>query len=520
MTLVRRVSVSALLVIALASPAAAQQPGNPAQAPVRQVTIDEAVQMALENNLGVRVARLTPQIGDLSVALARAGWAPSLTSTVQQANTDTPSNSFLSGGQGGISQGRFASNVSLTQATPWGGRYSLGWDTSRATTNNSFSNFSPEVRSSVSLSFDQPLFRNYSIDTLRQQLINSRTNREIDDINLLQTVTSTARNVRTAYWDLAFAIASLQVSQQSLDLAQESLRNTRSRVEIGTTPPIDVVEAEAEVATRQEAVIVAQSQIETSMDALRALVYDPASADYWTVRLVPSQLPAFQPMAVDVDGAVRNALQRRTDLQQARKNLNVSDVNIRYFRNQTLPDVTASFDYGLTGLGGTQFVRGPGFPGEIIGRSTVGFGSVLGDLFGNQFPSWTLGLNINYPVGNTTQQANLARARLEYTQAQTRIRSQELQVTTQVRNAARQVTTNQQRIQTSRASREAAERRLDAEQRKLAAGTSTSFLVFQAQRDLAQARNNELRAVLDFNRSIVDLETVQEAPLAGAAAAP
>jgi outer membrane protein len=267
-------------------------------------------------------------------------------------------------------------------------------------------------------------------------------------------------------------------------------------------------------------VIVAQSQIETSMDALRALIYDPAAADYWTVRIMPSQLPAFQPMNVDVDTAVRNALQRRTDLQQARKNLDVSDVNIRYFRNQTLPDVTASFDYGLTGLGGTQLVRGPGFPGEIIGRSSVGFGSVLGDLFGNQFPSWTLGVNINYPVGNTAQQASLARARLEYTQAQTRIRSQELQVTTQVRNAARQVTTNQQRIQTTRASREAAERRLDAEQRKLAAGTSTSFLVFQAQRDLAQARNNELRAVLDFNRSLVDLETVQEAPLTGAAAAP
>ena len=499
------------LFVATALPVAGQQQAQ--QPPVRQITIDDAVKMAVENNLGIRVARIDPQIQDLSVALARASWAPTFTTTVQDSNTETPSNSFLSGGATGITQGRFASNVGVQQSTPWGGRYTVGWDSSRATSNNSFSNFSPEVRSSVSFHVEQPLTRNFSMDSLRQQLLTSRTNRDISDVQLQQTLASTTRTVRTAFWDLAYAIASVQVQQQSLDLALESLRNTRSRVEIGTTPPIDVVEAEAEVATRQEAVIVAQAQIGTAEDTLRALILDPAAPDYWTVRLVPSDLPAFQPAPIDLDAAVRNALQRRTDLQQARKNLEVTDINVRYFRNQVMPEVTATFDYGLTGLGGTQFVRGQGFPGPIIGQTSVGFGSVIGDLFGNQFPSWTLGLNVSYPIGASTQEANLARTRLQYSQAQTRIRSQELQVTTQVRNAARQVNTNEQRVLTTRASRDLAERRLDAEQKKFTAGTSTTFVVFQAQRDLAQARNNELRAVLDYNRSIIDLETVQEAPL-------
>ena len=491
------------------------QPAPAALAPqVRRLTADEAVKLALENNLGIQVAQITPRVEDLSIAAARGAWAPTFNTTLQSASTETPNNSFLSGAQGeSISDARFLTNVGMQQALPWGGRYSVGWDSVRSTTTNLFSNFSPQLRSSVALSYAQPLLRDFHIDSARQQMLVSQKNREISDVTLRQTVAATTRSVRLAYWDLAFAIASLDVQRQSLELAQESLRNTRARVEIGTTPPIDIVEAEAEVALRQEAAIVAEAQIETSEDALRALIYDPDMPDFWTLRIEPAELPPFQPVPVDVDAAVRNALDRRTDLQQARKTLETNDINIRFFQNQTLPDVTASVDYGLTGLGGTQFVRGEGFPGPVIGQTQRSFGSVLGDLFGNQFPNWTASLNVSYPIGATQQEANLARARLQYTQTTTELKNRQLQVVSQVRESARQVLTNQQRVATTRSSRQLAERRLDAEQRKFTAGTSTSFFVFQAQRDLAQARNNELRAILDYSRSTVDLETVQEAPL-------
>jgi len=237
------------------------------------------------------------------------------------------------------------------------------------------------------------------------------------------------------------------------------------------------------------------------------------SADFWTLRIEPTDLPPFEPTPVDVEAAVRGALERRTDLAQARKSLEANDVSIRFLRDQTLPDVRAGIDYGLVGLGGTQFVRGAGFPGPIIGETSRGFFPVLGDIFTNDFPTWTASLTVNYPIGITQQQANLARARVQYSQAEVQIRNQELTVATQVRQAARQVTTNQQRVLAARVARELAERRLDAEQRKFAAGTSTNFFVFQAQRDLAQARNNELRVILDYNQSRVDLETVQEVPL-------
>jgi outer membrane protein TolC len=237
------------------------------------------------------------------------------------------------------------------------------------------------------------------------------------------------------------------------------------------------------------------------------------------VRIEPTELPQVTMVTVDTDALVRNALDKRTDLDQTKKTIEASDISIRYARNQTLPDVTASIDYGLTGLGGTRLIRDSTgiFGGAVIGQTVRGFGSVLGDLFGNDFPNWTASLNIRYPIGTSQAEANLARARLQYAQSQTQLRNQQLQVSLQVRDSARQVQTNQKRMDTTRASRELAGRRLEAEQRKFAAGTSTNFLVFQAQRDLAQAQNNELRALLDYQRSLVDLDTVQEVPLTGGA---
>jgi outer membrane protein len=488
---------------------------------VRQLTIDEAVRLALDNNLGIQIARFNPQVQDLSVALARSAWVPAFTTLVEGAGASTPNSGFLSGastGQNKTTTGRVLSNVGVVQQTPWGGSYSVGWDSTRSTTSNVLSSFSPQLQSSLSLDIRQPLLRNFSIDNLRQQVILSEKDRDIADFGLQQTVATTSRAVRNAYWDLAYANASLVVQQQSLDLARESLRETNARIQIGTTAPIDAVEAQAEVAARQQNVIVAEAQIETAQDNLRALVFNQSSPDFWTTRIAPTELPAFQPTTVDVDGAVRSALQNRTDLLQARKSLESADINIKYYRNQTLPDVTAILDYGLTGLGGTPVVRtnGLGIPVAVPLGISRNFGSVLGDLFGNQYPSWTLGLSISYPIGHSPQEANLARAQLQTTQAETQLKNAELQVVTQVRNVARQVVTSERLIDSTRAARELAEQRLDAEQKKLAAGTSTNFLVFQAQRDLAQARNDELNAILAYNRAQIDFQTVQIAPVVGA----
>ena len=509
------------LLVAAQQAAAALPPAD--GRPVRRLTADEAVKLAVENNLGIQISRLDPQIEDLNILAARGQWTPAFVSTFQNNSIQRPTSNTFSGSlEPNFKQTTFQSNFGVQQVLRHGGNYDVGWNSSRADSNNTGNQWRPQLNSTLTLNYSQPLLRGWSIDNIRQQLEVSQKNREIADIGLRQTLAATIRTVRNAYYNLAYAAASLAVQQQSLELAQESLRNTRSRVEIGTTPPIDIIEAESEVAAREESVIVAQANIASSEDTLRALVFDPAAPDFWTMRIEATELPPFQPAAVDVDTAVKNALERRTDLQETKRSMEANDINIRFFRNQTLPDVTANVNYGATALGGTRIATTPipGFPVDPnapTGPVEKPFSSVLNDLVRLNSPSWTVSLNVGYPLGTTQAEANLARSRLQNNQAATRFKNQQLQVTTQVRLQARNVQTNQQRVQSTRASRQLAERKLEAEQRKFQAGTSTSFLVFQSQRDLSLARNNELRAILDYYQSVVDFEAVQEVPLGGGA---
>jgi outer membrane protein TolC len=517
-TLCHRFAIVALIAAAAGAtlPHAASAQTASARA-ARKLSVDEAVRQALEHNLGIQLAKVSPQLQDLAIAQTMTAWSPSLTATGSTTRTDTPNSSFLTGAAGNeINDQRYAGNIGIRQATKWhGASFALGWDNTRATTTNLFTNFNPQLNSSVSFSVVQPLLRNFRIDNVKQQLEVGKKNRFSSELDVQASIATTSRAVKNAYWDLAYAIESLTVARQSLDLARESLRNNKARVEIGTMAPIDIVEAEAEVAQRDEAVIVAEAAIDRAEDTLRTLIFDPASADFWSVKIEPTDRPPFSPLAVNVDVAVAKALESRTDLKQAQTSIEATDVSLRFLTDQTLPEVNAQLDYGLTGLGGTQAIRGPGFPGPIVGSTQRSFGAALGDIFQNQYPRWTLSVNVNYPLGQTSQQASLARTKLQQSQARLQLRNQQLQVATQVRDAARTLTTNQKRVGSTRASRELAERRLDAEQKKFAAGQSTSFFVFQAQRDLAQAQANELKAVLDYNKSAVDFETIQQAPLTG-----
>jgi outer membrane protein TolC len=326
--------------------------------------------------------------------------------------------------------------------------------------------------------------------------------------------------VKNAYWDLSAAIDNLSAQQRSLDLAKRLLGDNEKRVQIGTMAPIDIVEAQAEVARNDESVIVAEAAIRQAEDRLRALIFDPAMPDFWNLSIEPTDTAPFQQQALDVDSAIRNALATRSDLLRTRNTLEQNDINIRYLRNQILPEVNANLSYGIFGVGGVQlqplnFTQIPS-DGSAPPRSVLsqrGFASVLGDVFANAYPTWTFGVQIGYPIGTSASEANLARVRLQSSQSRTQLRNLELQVATQVRDVGRQVQTNQKRVDSARVARELAERRLEAEEKKFAAGIQTSFFVFQAQRDLSQARTNEVRAIADFNKSLVDFEAVQEVPL-------
>jgi len=499
----------------------AQPPAKPAgnTAATLRIGSDEAVRMALDNNLGIQTERLNPQLQTLAVSRALSAYTPELFGTTTRTSDTTPPTDFLSQGVAVTTSGAVFGNGGVRQQLPWGGRYSLVLSGLRSTSNAPRTPFSPRLGSDLDATFIQPLLRGFRIDGFRQAVLQNRNQLEIADVQLAQRITQTSRTVRNAYFNLIAAISGLGVAEQSLELARTSLRNNQRRVEVGTMAPIDIVEAEAEVARQEETVIVRQGLIQSAEDNLRALIMNPAQPDFWTTKIEPSEQPVLAPQAVDIEAAIRNALTNRTDLVQLRKQIEGVDLDIKFNQNQRLPAIDVTAGYGLTGVGGTQYVYGAppadGGPPPVINQSQRSFTDVLRDVFANDFRNWSFSVNVSYPLGSSQADVALASSRLERQQAQVSQRQLEILVTAQVREAARDVSTSLQRVEATRKARDFAERRLEAENKRLSVGLSDTFRLFLAQRDLANAKQAELTAIIDYNRALIDFEAVQTVPLGG-----
>jgi hydrophobic/amphiphilic exporter-1 (mainly G- bacteria), HAE1 family len=491
--------------------AGAQTPVKPG-APVFRLTRDEAIQLALQNNPDLAVSRYEPAVGDANVAAARGAFMPNLQSGLQRNSQQQPPTNLFAGAEG-IQTNLWSSNVGISQLLKWGGgTYSASLDASRTGTDSLLSSLNPELAAGLSLAFTQPLLRDFRIDPSRAQLDISQRNRDIAGSVLRESTATVTADAERGYWALVAALALVDVQQRSLDLALELERNNRARVDVGQSPPLDLVAARAEVAQRQENLIIARTAALQAEDTLRTLVLDPKRDDYWIVRLEPAdRVPAVAPPP-DVDAAVRRALSERTDLSRSRTEIQINETSIALSKSQTLPDLRVQANYLGNGSGGTRLIRDPAFLGPVIGFQDTSFGSTLGQVFSGDFPTWTVGLQFSYPLGNSTAEANLARARIERDQSAARLRSNEVSTVREVRQAALRLEQNRQRIETTKLARELAEQRLDAEQKRFEVGMSTSFLVIQAQRDLAIARNSELQALLEYQLASIAFETVQLAP--------
>jgi outer membrane protein TolC len=278
--------------------------------------------------------------------------------------------------------------------------------------------------------------------------------------------------------------------------------------------PLDVISAQSEVAAREEGVILAENALAEAEDDLKRAIFPQNDPAMWSTRVNPTDRPTAEPMPVNVEAAVQSALQNRTDVVAARKSLERADFNLQFARNRLLPQLDLVGTYGGSGAGGTQLIRNePG--GPVIDTIPGGYGDALDEVFGADYPTWTVGFNVSYAIPNRSAKANAASAQLSKDQTLASFRRLELQVAAEVRTAGRGVESGFKRVASTQAARRLAAERLDAEEKKFAAGMSTNFLVTQAQRDLATAAVNELRAVADYRKSVINYQRVQEAGLSG-----
>jgi outer membrane protein TolC len=498
------------------TPAAVQPlPAQPPAAPGTPLSADDAVKRALERNLDIQVQRLEPQLLDYQVASLWATYRPTLTSSLfTQGQTNLPADQ-LQGGVGAsanqIINDTAQWNAGMQQNLRWGGGNAVvNFNNTRLETTQSTALRNPSYTSFFQAQYTQPLLRNFRIDQNRSTLMIQTLQAQITDLNLRSTLTITEAAVRNAYWDLVFAIDNVEAARRNLELSSKLVQDNKAKVEIGTMAPIDVVQAQAEEATRRQALVTAQATRRTNELALKRLIVSGTDDDLWSATIEPTDRPETTPEPVDLEGAVRNALTNRVDLMVAKRGLEQNEIGLRNLRNATLPALDLIGLYNLQGRGGTLIQREPGnIGGGIIGTIPGGYFDALRSLGGWSAPTWSVRLNLSYPLGQSTQEANYARAKVQVTQTQAQVKQAELIIATEVTNAALNVQNNLEAVQASSVARELSEQRLQAAQSKFEVGMATNFEVVQAQRDLADSRSLELRNILNYRKAIVDFQRSQ-----------
>jgi len=468
-----------------------QKRGERLGAPEMRLSLQDAVAVALAHNINLEVSRLGLASSGQGLLGSTGVFDPAISSTAAGSYFEAPSTNQLSGAEIGIERDR-QFDLALGALIPTGGSYSIGWTNTRTATNSSFYYLNPAYNSGLTLAFKQPLLRGFGTDVTRSGIEVARRNRDFSQVSFEQTVISTAQSVESAYWNLVYSIENLKATQHSLMLAQDLLDQTRSRVRIGTSAPIDIVQSEAAVAARELDIITAENLVENAGDVLKGLM-GFENAEDWKSKVVPTDALEAKIEHVDLDKAIADALDKRPELRLRQLEFEIGEINLVAARNAVRPQLDLSLKYGYTGVGGDLITTDPN-TGEVISVVQGGWSDALTQLVHRDYNQWAAMMTFSYPLGNHQAKAQLAQQRFAVSTAQQNIALQRQAVIEDVRNAVRLLEASAKGIAAAVKSRELAERNLDAEQKKFANGMSTNFQVVKIQDDLAAAQSSELRA--------------------------
>jgi HAE1 family hydrophobic/amphiphilic exporter-1 len=501
------------------------------------LTLNEAIRRALENNNTIEVARddvrfqetqLRSQLGVYDPVFTVS---PNLTrnsTTGSRATNDFRVDSDVSGliRQGGGNYRVFFNNVrtenSFSQSQLSSGNASTG---------------GALYSSGIGVGYTQPLLRNFRVDNTRRQIRIQRRFLQQTDADFRRLTIDVIAQVQRGYWDLVFALRDQQNRVANLNLAKENLRQVEAKINAGSAAPLERAEVATELANREGDVLLAAQQVTVAENTLKTLILREITAPEWNRSLVPTDKPIYSDETIILDDAVKDAVENRPELQRLKLAREINAINIDYFKNQTKPQVDLNTNFSLNGFsqgiknnsdftvpqftGNDEILRlklntllppnmqienplitVPASPSFLVG----GFNRSFLNLFRSDAPNYTVGVTISFPLRNRTAKANLAGARVQEEQISAQTRAQEQTIIADVRNAVQAVETARQRVLVARRARENAEIQLEGERKKYEVGLSTTFLLFQRENALANARNSEIRAETDFNKSLADLQ--------------
>ncbi|MCS6285223.1 MAG: hypothetical protein RL768_1837 [Nitrospirota bacterium] len=481
-----------------AAPCWSQGPAKSAAPAERRETISlsDAAVRALQSNLDISISRQTKESRIFDITVEQAKFDPTLSVNGQYNRQVSPLNRPVFGGTGGslteiqtFDQRNSSVTVDATQNLITGGNVDLNYSPARTNVNQNVATgflFNPAYTGGLALTLTQPLLRNAGIDITKTFIKVAQNNATVEQHVFRDRVLTVLATVEQTYWELVFANENLKVAQAALKAAEELLATNRAKTKAGVMSIVDVLQAEAAVASRVEQVLVAEKSIRDQEDQLRRLL-NPGEEDLrQDVRLTPTDAPVVVLEPLSLQEAIDTAIEQRPEIVQAKKNLESGELNKQFARNQLLPTLSFQGTMGMAGLG-------------------KDYGDSVNKNFGGDFYNYGAGLVLSYPLGNRSAVSTYNKRELEFKNAEASLVSVRQQIIVGVREAVRRVQTDFKRIETTRSARIMAEKQLQAEQERLRVGLSTTRFVLDFQRDLATAQGNELRATVDYNKSLSNL---------------
>ncbi len=471
--------------------------GSPAPEGPKRISLQEAIQTSLENNLQVQVAKETREATRANVLVNAGSFDWNLTSSLSFSRTEDMSRfdktSFLKSSESTATSRSFTLGVS--KLFGFGGNLSVNYKpnyfSSRSTVEyNTAQAAATSVTpfpydGNLSATFTQPLLKGFGRDTTESLLIVARKGAQQADLTFQKSIIDLVASTESLYWDVVYAQRNLDNKKQALSLAQKQLKENQIRVQVGTLAPIEVTSAEASVALKEQEIIAAEAQWLNAKDALIRALY-PSSERPSGLELTDA--PGIKPFDMDEAAAERLALERRVELKNARLDLESKQVLETAARNRLKPQLDLAV----------------GYSGASSSRDN--YSGVQSDLFGSKYPGYNASLTFAMPIANRSAKGSENQARANRRSSELGLRDLELGIVLEVRTALRTLDANEKGVRAAEKTRIFREKNLQAEQKKFENGMSTNFFVLQRQDELDQARSSELQAQIAYAKAVTSLE--------------
>jgi outer membrane protein TolC len=487
---------------------------------VLELTLRDVIERALSHNLEITIENFNADINRERIKGAKGFYDPQFDLEAGTDSSKTPTTSILQAGAGISTENSTTSRFgpSLTQNIPGGGSFKFGFSNSRSFTNNTYSFINPLFGSGLDLSFTQPLWRGFLRTSTERQLKILNLDSRIADSQFRQTVSQIIERAQGQYWELVFSIENYEVRRQSRELAVIQYENARQRVGGGLLTMVAVTSARAEIAIREQEMVQAEVRIINAENALKGLLSPAPTAAIWNRALLPIDEPRMQELTVTLEEAVRTAILRRPEIEQSDLALDQNAVERKFLKRENKPVVNLTASLSSVGRSGNVFQPVFGDAGiEPTSRvqlrdnpSFGGYPTSWRQVFGFNFPTWGLSLDLRIPLRNRALDADLAEAVITRRKLLAQRLNEQQKIIVEVRNAYREVELQKKGLDAARLARELSEEQLRSEMARFEVGFTTNFEVLRYQRDLADARVRELRALVDHQLAVTTLQKAMD----------